>query len=76
MKLSAQSVVGGTYFFTVNLADRGSRLLAEHIDLLRAAVGEIRLRQLFYIDAWGVLPEHMHAVWTLPVDLPWDFRTV
>lgn len=22
----------------------------------------------FSIDAWVVLPEHMHAIWTLPVD--------
>jgi putative transposase len=29
-------VSGGTYFFTVNLADRSSRLLVEHIDRLRA----------------------------------------
>jgi putative transposase len=30
-------VPGGTFFFTVNLADRCSRLLVEHIERLRAA---------------------------------------
>jgi putative transposase len=28
---------GGSYFFTVNLADRQRALLTDHIDLLRAA---------------------------------------
>jgi hypothetical protein len=28
----------GTYFFTVNLAERGRRLLMDHIDVLRASV--------------------------------------
>ena len=30
-------IPGGTYFFTVNLADRRSRLLTDHIVHLRAA---------------------------------------
>ena len=30
---------GSTYFFTVNLADRRSGLLATHVDVLREAVG-------------------------------------
>jgi putative transposase len=30
-------VPGGSYFFTVNLEDRRSRLLTDHIDALRAA---------------------------------------
>ncbi len=59
-------VPGGTYFFTVNLLDRDSRLLTDHIDALRHAVRETRTRAPFHIDAWTVLPEHMHCVWTLP----------
>ena len=58
-------VVGGTYFFTVNLLDRNSTLLVDYIDILRAAVAEVKQRQPFLIEAWVVLPEHMHAVWTL-----------
>ena len=57
---------GATYFFTVNLADRRSRLLVEHIADLRQAVGDVRLAHPFEIIAWVVLPEHMHAVWSLP----------
>ncbi|WP_213608003.1 transposase [Pseudoalteromonas sp.] len=57
---------GGTYFFTVNLQDRKKSLLVEHIDLLRGAVRWVKMHKPFYIDAWVVLPDHMHAVLTLP----------
>jgi putative transposase len=59
-------IAGGTYFFTVTLRDFKSALLVEHIGLLRAAVLRTRLEKPFTIDVWVVLPEHMHAVWTLP----------
>ncbi len=59
-------VAGGTYFFTVNLLERRSQLLVTHIDALRDAVRQVRLRAPFHIDAWVVLPDHMHCVWTLP----------
>ena len=57
---------GGTYFFTVNLLDRHSSLLVEHIDTFREAVRQVRRRCPFHIDAWVVLPDHMHCIWTLP----------
>jgi hypothetical protein len=59
-------VPGGTYFFTVNLLDRDRPLLVEHIELLRESVRRVRELMPFHIDAWVVLPEHMHALWTLP----------
>ena len=59
-------IPGGTYFFTVNLLDRRQAFLVERIDALRNAVRTVRARRAFRIDAWVVLPEHMHAVWTLP----------
>jgi REP-associated tyrosine transposase len=59
-------VPGGTYFFTVNLLDRSSNLLVQHIDTLREAVRGTRHRLPFVIDAWVVLPDHMHCLWTLP----------
>jgi hypothetical protein len=31
-------IAGASYFFTVNLAERSSRLLIEHIDWLREAI--------------------------------------
>jgi putative transposase len=59
-------VPGGCWFFTVNLFDRKERLLVEHIGPLRDAVRWTRDRWPFEIDAWVVLPDHLHAIWTLP----------
>jgi putative transposase len=59
-------VPGGTYFFTVNLRDRHSDLLVLEIDALRDAVRTELARRPFHIDAWVVLPDHMHCQWTLP----------
>ena len=57
---------GGTDFFSVNLLDTRSDLLVRHIDALRDAVRRTRRERPFRIDAWVVLPEHMHCVITLP----------
>ena len=59
-------VPGGTYFFTVNLHDRHSDLLIREIALLRRVVATVKKRHPFQIEAWVVLPEHMHCLWTLP----------
>ncbi|MGR3661684.1 MAG: REP-associated tyrosine transposase [Paracoccaceae bacterium] len=53
-------------FFTVNLADRQSDLLVRRIDALRRAVRQTRVERPFVIDAWVMLPDHLHCVWTLP----------
>ena len=66
MRYRRSYVEGGTYFFTVNLQDRRKSLLVEHIAVLRSAVAVIQRKKPFEIDAWVVLPDHMHAVWTLP----------
>jgi len=59
-------VPGGTFFFTVNLADRRCRLLTEKVDRLRAAFRYARAWHAFTLDAVVVLPDHLHAIWTLP----------
>jgi Transposase and inactivated derivatives len=59
-------IAGGTYFFTVNLLSRQDDALVRHIDLLRACVRAVRARRPFVSDAWVVLPDHLHAIWTLP----------
>ena len=61
-------IPGGCWFFTVNLLDRRSALLVEHIGELRIAVRETRARMPFRIDAMVILPNHLHAIWTLPDD--------
>ena len=65
---------GATIFFTVCLAMPGSTLLIDKIDALRAAVGLTRRSRPFHVDAWVVLPDHMHCIWTLP-DGDRDFAT-
>jgi putative transposase len=60
------SLAGGSYFFTVNLANRRLSLLTEQIDLLRAAFRSVRQRHPFIVDAAVILPDHLHAIWTLP----------
>jgi len=72
-------VPGGTFFFTVNLIDRRSDLLVVQIDALRDAVRRVRARASFEIDAWVVLPDHMHCLWTLPendADFPGRWRAI
>jgi putative transposase len=72
-------VDGGCWFFTVNLEDRRSGLLTKHIGALGEAVAKVRRRQLFDIDAWVVLPDHMHAIRTLPpgdTDFPTRWRLI
>jgi putative transposase len=65
---------GATYFFTVTLQDRGARWLVEHVDMLRSCVAQVKARHPFHIEAMVVLPEHLHAVWRLPIDDA-DFST-
>ena len=59
-------VPGATVILTVALAERGSRLLVERVDLLREAVRVTRAERPFGVAAWVVLPEHLHAVWMMP----------
>ncbi|MGN2248261.1 transposase [Frateuria sp. GZRR35] len=57
---------GGTFFFTLALADRDSALLTRHIASLRAALSLARDARPFRLDAMVVLPEHLHLLCTLP----------
>jgi putative transposase len=59
-------VPGGCWFFTVNLLERRQTLLVDRIELLRQAVARTRKSHPFDIDAFVVLPDHLHAMWTLP----------
>lgn len=57
---------GASVFFTVTLAARGSDMLVAEVESLRQAVRVTKQERPFHIDAWVVLPDHMHCVWTLP----------
>jgi putative transposase len=63
-------VPGGTFFFTVALSNRRSLALVENVALLRQAFQKTRVEKPFEIDAIVILPEHLHAITTLP---PTDF---
>ena len=61
-------VPGATYFFTVTVDDRRSRVLIDHVGALRDAFRITQRERPFTIDAVVVLPEHLHVVMTLPTD--------
>jgi putative transposase len=57
---------GGTFFFTVTLADRSSNLLVQEIRLFREAYRTVQRRLKFTTAAICILPDHLHAIWSLP----------
>ena len=66
MRYRRSIVPGGCYFFTVKLEARGSRLLVDHAYVLKKAVREVRASHPFDVNAWVTMPDHLHAVLTLP----------
>lgn len=60
------TAAGGTFFFTVNLADRSVDTLVRHIAELRTAIHQVKTAHPFTLLAMVVLPEHLHAIWRLP----------
>ncbi len=60
-------VPGGTYFFTLVTHQRRSFLTEMSARrCLRRAFREVRKRRRFVLDAFVLLPDHLHCVWTLP----------
>jgi len=68
MRYRRNFIPGGTYFFTVTLADRGSSVLVDRVDALRLAFRATRAERPFTIDAIVILPDHLHAIFTLPLE--------
>jgi putative transposase len=60
-------VAGGTYFFTVTLKNRHTSTLTTHIDDLTDAFRKTRETHPFTTIAMVVMPDHIHAIWKLPV---------
>ena len=61
------AIAGGTYFFTLVTYRRRPILCDEPIRAaLRNAIRTVRTRHPFTIDAWVLLPDHLHCMWTLP----------
>lgn len=60
-------IEGGTYFFTVNTLDRQAILLDDAVKTaLRVGIERVRQAYPFTINAWVMLPDHLHCIWTLP----------
>lgn len=67
-------IPGASYFFTVNILRRDTAVLTDHVDVLRQSIRQVKARHPFRIEAMVVLPDHLHAIWTLP-DGDADFST-
>ena len=62
-------IPGGTFFFTVVTYDRRPWLCSDAArSSLRQAIDKVRTNMPFSIDAWVLLPDHLHCIWTLPPD--------
>jgi len=60
---------GATWFFTVVAWERQAIFCKDVFrEALRQAIQKTRIRHAFCIDAWVLLPDHLHCVWTLPED--------
>ena len=68
MQYRRANITGGTYFFTVNLADRKKTLLVDEFELLRDVFNKVKKQHPFILEAMVVLPEHLHAMITLPTN--------
>ncbi|MFE8070085.1 transposase [Marinobacteraceae bacterium S3BR75-40.1] len=66
MQYRRSNTKGGTYFFTVNMAQRNSDLLVRHIDDLREVMRHVKTKHPFSLLAMVVLPDHLHTIWRLP----------
>lgn len=67
MQYRRDRTAGGTFFFTV-VTHKRRELLCEpdNVDILRDAFTYVKKRHPFEIDAFVLLPEHLHCIWTLP----------
>ena len=60
-------IKGGTYFFTVVTYNRRPFLCdLDNVELLRQAFQYTTQRHPMKIDAFVLLPDHLHSIWTLP----------
>jgi putative transposase len=67
MQYRRAKIPGGTYFFTV-VTYRREKILCTPVNvmLLRQIFKKIMERHPFNIDAFVLLPDHLHCIWTLP----------
>ena len=69
MRYRRDTTLGATYFFTVVTYQRRPLFQTdEAVELLRESILTVRQRHPFIIDAFVLLPDHLHCIWTLPPD--------
>jgi putative transposase len=67
MRYRRAQIKGGTYFFTVVTFKREKILIEPaNVKILREAFRYVMDRHTFTIDAFVLLPDHLHCIWTLP----------
>jgi putative transposase len=60
---------GTTFFFTVVAYRRRPILCKEPvISALRDAISRVRAQRPFFLDAFVLLPDHLHCIWTMPAE--------
>jgi len=73
-------IPGGTYFFTLTLAERhGNDLLTRHVAALGSAFRQTLADRPVSVEAIVVLPDHLHCIWRLPAgedDFPTRWRLI
>ena len=70
MRYRRLKMEGATYFFTVVTFDRRPIFAGRAaVDLLSDAIAEIRGRYPFTVEAQVILPDHLHAMWSLPANV-------
>lgn len=67
-KYIRSQLAGATYFFTFTLAQRQTQFLTDNIHLFRQAYQRANALHPFTTVAICVLPDHLHAIWQMPVD--------
>lgn|GEM_PF-3110061 len=62
-----RACAGNTWFFTLVTGQRRAILCDDRLHpLLRQTLKTAKERWPFRIDAWVLLPDHLHCIWTLP----------
>jgi len=67
MRYRRSQAKGATFFFTVVTYKRKKILSHDtNITLIKEAVKYVMGRHPFTVDAFVIMPEHIHCIWTLP----------
>ncbi len=67
MRYRRSQIKGGRYFFTLATHNRRRFLcIPDNVNLLRQAFRYTMQRHPMKINAFVLLPDHLHSIWTLP----------